>query len=149
MIKLGRGKDFPDTEPYTMVPSGEEAAFGDTEPMPLASTPAAPLVPDTLGLELAPAGGSEQDLMAEARKDGRVCPQPTRWLEFYRVLQDHARGAALPTPPLTGSAWAGNSPASKRIAFHAQIAWARDNGCVAPAYAFLSGLGKSDWYHGD
>ena len=132
-----------------MVPSGEEAAFGDTEPMPLASTPAAPLVPDTLGLELAPAGGSEQDLMAEARKDGRVCPQPTRWLEFYRVLQDHARGAALPTPPLTGSAWAGNSPASKRIAFHAQIAWARDKGCVAPAYAFLSGLGNSDWYHGD
>jgi hypothetical protein len=148
MKKLGAGQDFPDTEPFSMVPQGEEANFGETQPMPLAS-PAAPVIPDTLGLELAPVGGGEQDLMLEARKDGRICPLPTRWLEFYRVLQDNARGAALPAPPLSGSSWASASPAAKRSAFEAQLAWATQQGCGAPAYAFLSSLGKSDWYFGD
>jgi len=150
MNKLGKGKDFPDTEPFSMVSQGEEAAYGETQPMPLTpAAPAAPAIPDTLGLSLAPVGGNEHDLMQEVRKDGRVSPQPTRWLEFYRVLQDNARGAALPAPPLTGSAWASSSPTLKRNAFQAQVKWAMENGCNAAAYDFLSSLQKSDWYHGD
>jgi hypothetical protein len=143
----GRGQDFPDTEP--MLPRGEEAD-SDTQPMPLAgSAPAGHVLPDDLGLELAPMGGGDYDLMAEIRKDGRVCPQPTRWLEFYRVLQDAAQGAALPAPPLTGSAWASSSPASKRLCFSAQATWAVQNGCVVPVCEFLSNLPRTDWYFGD
>ena len=143
------GKDFPDTEPLSMVPPGEEASYSDTQPAPLAGAKAAaPVIPDSLGLELAPVGAGEYELMAEVRKDGRICPQPTRWLEFYRVLQDGAKGAALPPPPLTGSAWASNSPTSKRNCFAAQVEWAVKNDCMVPAYEFLSALPKSDWYHG-
>ena len=149
MNKLGAGQDFPDTEPLSMVPQGEEAAFGDTQPAPVAPAPAATRIPDTLGLELAPVGANEQDLLTESRKDGRICPQPTRWLEFYRVLQDNARGAALPAPPLTGSSWASSSPVAKRTTFQAHVQWAVDNGVNAPAYEFLSSLARSDWYHGD
>jgi hypothetical protein len=143
----GRGQDFPDTEP--MQPHGEDAD-ADTQPAPLAdSSPAARALADDLGLELAPIGGADYDLMAEIRKDGRVCPQPTRWLEFYRVLQDGAKGAALPAPPLTGSAWASSSPASKSQCFSAQATWALQNGCGAPACEFLSKLTRTDWYFGD
>jgi hypothetical protein len=137
-------KDFPDTEPLTMVPPGEEASF-DAPP----AKAAAPSLLDSLELELAPMGGSETDIQAEIRKEGRICPQPTRWLEFYRVLQDAAQGRQLPAPPLTGSAWASNSPATKRVCFQAQVTWAVDNGCVPQANAFLSGLPKTDWYYGD
>jgi len=145
------GKDFPDTEPLSMVPPGEEASFSlaDTQPAPLDGAPAAaPVIPDLLGLELAPVGAGEYELMAEVRKDGRICPQPTRWLEFYRVLQDAAKGAALPAPPMTGSAWAANSPVAKRNCFVAQVEWAVKNDSMIPAYEFLSALPKSDWYHG-
>ncbi|RZI63670.1 MAG: hypothetical protein EOP80_21970, partial [Variovorax sp.] len=75
--------------------------FADTEPLSLADdhlyapTEPAPLMPDLpraaaepLGLSLAPLEVGEYELMAEIRKDNRVCPLPTRWLEFYRVLQD-------------------------------------------------------------
>ena len=150
--KLGHGRDFPDTEPLTMVPLGEEASFRPTEPAPLAPpSAAAPALPQSLGLELelAPVGAGEYELSAEIRKEGRVCPLPTRWLEFYRVLQDAAGAAALPPPPMTGSAWAANSATSKRNCFNAQVAWVVEHRCIAPAYAFLSGLPKSDWYYGN
>ena len=142
----GRGKDFPDTEPMVR---GDDADT-DTQPTPLGdSSPAGRALPDDLGLELAPVGAGEYELMAEVRKDGRVCPQPTRWLEFYRVLQDAAQGKAMPAPPLTGSAWASNSPAAKRLCFTAQATWAVQNGCLLPAFEFLSKLPRSDWYFGD
>src|SRR4051812_29751220 len=97
----GQGKDFPDTEPLSMVPHGEEPSHADTRPQPSAAgRPAAPAEPKGLGLELelTPVGVGEFELMAEIRKDGRICPQPTRWLEFYRVLQDNGKGADLPAP---------------------------------------------------
>lgn len=145
MNKLGAGNDFPDTEPFSLVPHHD----ADTQPAPLEPSVAAPKIPDTLGLELAPVGSNHEDLLVEIRKDGRICPQPTRWLEFYRVLQDNARGAALPEPPLTGSSWAASSPAAKRNTFQAQVDWVVAQGINAPAYEFLSGLTRSDWYHGD
>jgi hypothetical protein len=144
----GRGKDFPDTEP--MVRHGDESADLETQPMPLtASAPAGPKIPDTLGLELAPVGAGEYELMAEVRKEGRVCPQPTRWLEFYRLLQDAGKDAALPQPPLTGSSWASSSPTAKRNCFVAQATWAVQNDCIVPACEFLVALPKSDWFYGD
>ncbi|MDE2607336.1 MAG: hypothetical protein KGL68_15580 [Burkholderiales bacterium] len=144
--KSGQGRDFPDTEPLSMVPHAEE--YAATEPMPLAELHPAAAAPGGLSLELAPVGAGEYELMAEIRKEGRICPLPTRWLEFYRVLQDAAHGAALPAPPMSGSAWAANTPATKRNCFAAQVAWAVEQGCVPQAYEFLSALPKSDWYYG-
>jgi hypothetical protein len=148
--KSGQGRDFPDTEPLSMVPPGEEVGYAPTEPAPLVDVrpPAAPKAAAGPSLELAPVGAGEYELMAEIRKEGRICPLPTRWLEFYRVLQDAAHGAALPAPPMSGSAWAANTPAAKRSCFAAQVAWAVEHGCVPQAYEFLSALPKSDWYYG-
>lgn len=135
--------DFPPTQPR--LAADEEQSYAQTSPAPLAPAPAFSL---DASLELAPIGAGEYELMAETRKDGRVCPQPTRWLEFYRILQDAARGGALPPPPLTGSAWAATPPDTKRACFAEQAAWAVRQGCIAEAHAFLSALPASDWHYG-
>ena len=141
---LGRGTDFPDTEPATlpMLPPGEEDAYADTQPMPLASVrPAAP-VP----LALAPVEATPYDLVALARKDNRVCPQPTRWLEFYRLLEAAAAGAPMPAAPLVGSAWAATPALAKRMCFREQLDWAVERGCVRQAHAYLAALREGDWH---
>ena len=131
-------EDFADTEVLS-------EAFAPTEPAPLLREPApAPAFPD--GLSLSPIEVTFYEVMGLARKDNRVCPQPTRWLEFYRVLQDHAGGAALPAQPLVGSAWASTPPVAKRMCFHEQLEWAERNGCLRPAYDCLEALRDPDWF---
>ena len=142
---------FADTEPASTMPMelATDDQYAATVPSPLSATPAAaPKIPD-LGLSLAPVQAGESELMLEGRRDGRVCPMPTRWLEFYRVLQDNAQGAALPAPPLSGSAWAGTPPSAKRQCFVEQLEWTVKNDCVAPAFHFLEALPKNDWYYGN
>jgi hypothetical protein len=141
---------FADTEPASTIPLtlGTDADFdAPTEPMPLA--PAKPSIADIpeLSLSLAPQEAGEYELMAELRKENRVCPQPTRWLEFYRILQDAAGTEQLPSPPLTGSAWAATPPSAKRMCFREQAEWAVKHGCVVPAYDFLEKLPKTDWLY--
>ena len=146
---------FADTEPASTTPMmGNDADFdAPTEPIPLA--PAKPVkrsiadIPE-LSLSLASQEAGEYELMAELGKDNRVCPQPTRWLEFYRILQDAAGPAGkLPTPPLTGSAWAATPPSAKRMCFREQAEWAVKNGCVVQAYEFLDKMAKTDWLYAD
>jgi hypothetical protein len=140
-----KAKDFPDTEP--MVRPGEDGAYADTAPQPLASVrPAAPAFPDGLSLELAPVEISLYEVMAEARKNNRVCPQPTRWLEIYRLLEQSAAGAALPAAPLVGSAWASTPPLAKRMCFHEQLEWAAAHDCLNPVYDYLKNLSDPEWY---
>lgn len=118
--------------------------FAETVPMPLPGVEDGPL--DALaGLSLAPIEPTAYELKAVVQKDNRVCPQPTRWLEFYRILQERARGQRLPSPPLTGSAWAATPAAAKRQCFREQLDWAEANGCLPAAFEFLSSLPDSDW----
>lgn len=149
---------FADTEPASTTPLtlGNEADFdAPTEPVPLpAAKPAKPAKPNIadipeLSLSLAPQEAGEYELMAELRKENRVCPQPTRWLEFYRILQDAAGAAKLPSPPLTGSAWAATPPSAKRMCLREQAEWAVKNGCMVQAYNFLEKLPKTDWLYAD
>lgn len=135
---------FADTEPMPNLSLDGDDAYAATEPAPLAAEPKP--AADLLGLSLAPQEAGEYELMAESRKEGRVCPQPTRWLEFYRVLQENnPKGAALPSTPLTGSAWAATPSSAKRMCFREQLEWAVAQGQVTPAYDFLKALPPSDW----
>lgn len=151
MTKPPSGKfDFPDTEPLStlpMVPPEEERFYADTAPQPLMDLP--PARPRTLelgSLELAPIEVTLYDVMAEVRKDNRVCPLPTRWLEFYRVLERSGSTAPLPSPPLVGSAWAATPSSAKRMCFHEQLEWADKHGCLQPAHAFLQALTPAEWH---
>jgi hypothetical protein len=150
----GRAKDFPDTEPMSTlprIPPGEDSMYADTEPMPLvlATTPGKAPADRFGGLSLAPVEATLYDVQTFARKENRICPQPSRWLEFYRVLQDAVGlGAALPAQPLVGSAWAVTPPLAKRMAFHEQLEWADRNGCLQAAHEYLKSLRDADWYVG-
>lgn len=139
---------FPETEPMSQFPAEADTdpRFAPTEPLPLAiarSKPASALDE----LSLAPIEVSLYEVMAEIRKHNRVCPQPTRWLEFYRILQDAAAGARLPPPPLSGSAWAATPSLAKRMCLREQIEWAATRGCLQPAYEFIRALPDSDWHY--
>lgn len=132
---------FADTEPLTLAKDFEDAA---TEPAPLA--PVANRADElALSLSLAPLEVSLYEVNAEIGRDQRVCPQPTRWLEFYRLLETSAAGAALPPPPLTGSAWASTPAQAKRMCFRTQVDWAAEHKCLTPVYEFLSKLPDTDW----
>ncbi|MGV3572164.1 MAG: hypothetical protein ACO1PB_16320 [Ramlibacter sp.] len=139
---------FADTEPMQNLSLATDDQYAATEPAPLAADkPAAKPVPEPLGLSLAPIEAGEYELMAELRKDNRVCPLPSRWLEFYRVLEENnRRKAAMPSTPLTGSAWSSTPTSAKRMCMREQADWAVANGCVTPAYEFLKALPPSDWF---
>jgi hypothetical protein len=140
----GTSRDSGDTEPSTlpMVPPGDEAAYAPTEPQALAN-----VRPPVETLSLAPLQITLYDLMAEIRKDNRVCPQPTRWLEFYRLLEEAAGGARLPSPPLVGSAWASTPSIAKRMCFREQVEWTASHRCMNMAHQFLKSLKDSEWHY--
>ena len=135
----GRPLDFPDTEPLPHDPS----AYAETQPQPL---PEAKPALSLDNLSLAPVEVSLYEVMGLASKNNRVCPQPSRWLEFYRLLQDNAPGAGRPPEPLVGSAWASTPPLAKRMCFQQQLEWADTNKALQPAFEFLKELRESDWY---
>ena len=136
---------FADTEPLAHLSLASDDQYAPTEPAPLMAEPRR--VAEPLGLSLAPIEAGEYELIAETRKDNRVCPRPTRWLEFYRVLQENnGRGAAMPSTPLTGSAWAATPSSAKRMCFREQVEWAVAQGRITPAYNFLKALPASDWF---
>lgn len=142
----GRGREFPDTEPHTLPLALPEAdsGYAQTEPQPLANVRPLPVN----SLSLAPLEVTPYDLVQESRRDGRVCPLPTRWLEFYRLLEQLSGPAKLPAPPLVGSAWAATPNSAKRMCFREQVEWAVANNCVHAAHGFLKNLHEADWHYG-
>jgi hypothetical protein len=68
-------------------------------------------------------------------------------MEFYRLLQEFADGAALPSPPLTGVAWSQTPALAKRMCFREQVEWAVTHDCVTAATTFLKSLADTDWYY--
>ena len=143
---------FPDTEPLSQPMHHAGDTFdADTVPQPLeplaeAPPPKAKMSLDDLGsLSLAPVEVTLYEALAEIRKDNRISPQPTRWLEFYRLLGEQGDGSPLPPAPLTGSAWASTPSLAKRMCFREQVEWADAHGCLAPAFAFIKSLPETDW----
>lgn len=136
-----RPKDFPETEPLPL--PGDDASFADTAPQPLADV-RRPLTLDDLSL--APVEVSLYEVMGLVRHGNRICPQPSRWLEFYHLLQEAAAGGGRPPEPLVGSAWAATPPLAKRMCFQQQLEWADGRNVLQPAYDFLKALRDSDWF---
>jgi hypothetical protein len=135
---------FGDTEPMSTLPMlhpGDEAAYAETAPQPLAR-----MLPAPIDRFTAPRGAAH-DLMAEIRKDNRVCPQPQRWAEFYELLSDLNEGAQMPSPPLVGKAWTSTPALAKRMCFCEQVEWAIVNDRVIAAHAFLKCLREQDWHY--
>ena len=89
-----------------------------------------------------------EDLMAEAYKGQRVCPQPMVWNRLWELLPNRRRVGVgwEPPPPLILAAWWEASDGNKRTRFHSHLRWASKHGAVQPVADLLSSMKPDDWH---
>jgi hypothetical protein len=117
---------FRPTEPSAPAPLVDTRS----ERPPLAAPPPGPL--------------SLDDLVAQARRNNRVCPHQARWTQLYRELGGR-HATDLPPPPV--DIWRKMSGLQKRLFFREYLEWAARKGQLAAVARFLDGLAEDDWLH--
>jgi hypothetical protein len=139
-LAASENRGFADTVPptTTMRYSADERGYAKTEPAPLQPRPAA-----------APMRGRREltvdEVMVEARKNNRVCPQPARWVELYEMLPDKTR--SQPSPPLVDAAWKATPSIPKRMCLREHVEWAAEHACLDKVFAFMKSLPEDEWHH--
>jgi hypothetical protein len=88
------------------------------------------------------------DLMVEACRDRRVCPQPMLWNRLWELLPDRRRvGEGWEPPlPLILAAWWEPSDNEKRSRFHSHLRWASEYGAIKPVANLISNMNPDDWH---
>lgn len=91
---------------------------------------------------------SLDDVLKEASRDGRVCPQPIHWNRLLEMLPDRRRVGMgwEPSAPLILAAWSESTDAMKRERFHYHIRWAQDHGVLDKVASLISSLTPDDWH---
>lgn len=91
------------------------------------------------------------DVLNEAKRDGRICPLPMKWKELWEMLPEKKRRGAgwEPSLPLILAAWHDTPHLSKIIRLQEHIHWADEHGVLPEVYDFLRNLKAEDWYYGD
>ena len=144
----------------------QEARFAETAPasLPMALSDEERGYAGTVPAALGPRGAAAEDIprpkpaakaptvdevMALVRRNNRVCPIPARWLQLYNLLpgKRHNPLGWQPPPPLTGPAWAGTPPLSKRMCLRDHIEWAATHGALQAVYSYLETLPEAEWHH--
>jgi len=89
-----------------------------------------------------------EEVIREASKKNRICPQPYAWNDLWETLPERRRqGAGWEPPlPLILAAWSGSSDSDKRDRFHLHINWAHEHGVLDKVASFLDNLKPEDWY---
>ena len=96
----------------------------------------------------APAKLTLDRVMAEIRRNARVCPQPPQWMKLYVLLARYRSGnARMPAPPLSGAVWNASPVAAKRMCFIEQLEWADKHGCLKEVFELLQELKDDQWYY--
>jgi hypothetical protein len=89
------------------------------------------------------------ELIAYCRQNNRVCPQPGRWNELWKILPDRKQiGAGWEPPvPLILAAWHETPAMSKMVRLAEHIQWADSHRVLPQVAAFLRNLREEDWHH--
>jgi hypothetical protein len=89
------------------------------------------------------------ELIAYCRENNRVCPQPDRWNELWKMLPNRKQvGAGWEPPlPLILAAWYETPAMSKMLRLAEHIQWADTHGVLPKVAAFLRNLSEEDWHH--
>jgi len=89
------------------------------------------------------------EVLTEAQKHSRVCPQPQRWNELWEMLPDRKRkgGGWEPAAPLILAAWWDTPAVLKMVRLREHIEWAAKHGCLDQIHSFLCGLPEHEWHH--
>jgi hypothetical protein len=90
-----------------------------------------------------------EEVLAEAQKNKRVCPQPPQWQQLYDMLpQKRRKGAGWePSLPLILAAWWDTPALPKMLRLREHIEWAAQHGCIDKVYSFLRKLPEDQWHH--
>jgi hypothetical protein len=88
------------------------------------------------------------DVMTEASRHGRVCPQPMIWNQLWELLANPRRVGAgwEPLLPLILAAWWEASDSDKRSRFHSHLRWASEHGAIELVAALMSSMKPEDWH---
>ena len=89
------------------------------------------------------------EVLAEAQKNQRACPQPRRWNELYELLPDRKRkgGGWEPALPLILAAWWDTPAMMKMLRLREHIEWASQHGALDTVSDFLLALREDEWFH--
>lgn len=92
---------------------------------------------------------SLQQVLAEAAKNNRVCPQPQKWQQLYELLPNKKQkgGGWEPALPLTLAAWRDTPAMSKMARLREHIEWAAKYGSLGRVNEFLRSLPEEEWHH--
>ncbi|MBI4996930.1 MAG: hypothetical protein HZC22_08535 [Rhodocyclales bacterium] len=90
-----------------------------------------------------------EDVLVEAQKNNRVCPQPQEWQQLYDLLPDKRRKGAgwEPSLPLILAAWWDTPDMSKALRLREHIEWASAHGSLEQIHSFLRALPEDQWHH--
>ena len=109
------------------------SSFTKTQPSSIA-----PLAEESRPLR---GGYSVQEVMAEARRNNRVCPKEQEWLQLHAIL-----GPDAPVP-LTGAELKRTAPLLRRIRLRDQVEWAARTDQLLAVMDYLQGLREDQWMH--
>ena len=131
----------------------ENTGYADTVPMTAPGVVQTGLtVPAEMPAKARPSSraiGTLEDVLLEARRNNRVCPQPAKWQQLYQMLTVKSQqnsGRQLDPPPV-GAAWLETPPLTKRMFFRDHVEWAAEHKCIEDVFAFLKRLPEAHWYH--
>ena len=88
------------------------------------------------------------DVLREAFKDKRVCPNPQLWNRLWEMLPDRRRegSAWIPSLPLILNAWWYTSNDQKRERFKEHLLWAEKHGQLDRIADYINQLKPKDWH---
>jgi hypothetical protein len=89
-----------------------------------------------------------ETLVRESFVNGRVCPIPKKWNEFYKIITSKTKATDLP-PPLILNAWTDSPNVMKELRLKEHMEYAYDNGAFEEAKLFLCNLDEAEWHHLD
>ena len=123
-----------------------DLAFAPTEPSGLGQLNTTSGVGEAVATEERPRFLTVHSLMVVARRNNRVCPHPSHWIQLYELLGGE-QDPNLPAPPLQPWLWPQLSGLQKRLRFREHVEWAERHGCLNRVAGFMNGLGEADWVH--
>lgn len=88
-------------------------------------------------------------LLSYCAENGRVCPKPIPWHEFWESLPNKRRLSITwePRLPLVLGAWHVTSDADKVQCLVEHIEWAHANAALESSARYLRALPENSWHH--
>jgi hypothetical protein len=89
-----------------------------------------------------------EDFITALKSEGKVCPQPEKWNQLYKMLPNRRQVGASwePSPPLILAAWHHTSDFEKRGRLALHLRWAEQHQCLLQIVDFLNTLESQEWH---